>query len=145
MKLVRWSRALTLLWLTAFFASAQADDVQMRSGEACEGLSDAACCVQTVQIHAFRASGDQLPRRAEVVAKLACQAKDKQVATHACRQLLMARGVDVATASDQCKQDAVVARCRAEPSCMACARDVGDLGFRRVAGLCWAAVHRARK
>lgn len=121
--------------------SASAEDVQIRTGEACEGLSSAACCVQTVQTHTFRTHGETLPRRAEVVAKLACQAQDKRVKANVCRQLLIARGLPVAAAKAQCEaKQAVIARCREEPSCMACARDVGELGYRQVAGLCWAAV-----
>jgi len=122
-----------------FVPSGQAERISMSIGTACEGLDDVECCAQTAAIYAFRAMGDQLPKRAKLVVNLSCTAAKRRLPKHACRQLLIARGQSPSAATEACEAKGLAKRCVKQEGCKACAKDLAKLGFQDTQGLCFAA------
>ena len=134
-----WLALLALSGSLAVVSSGWADRVSISQGAACDGLDAVGCCAQTAAVYAFRATGDQLPRRAKLVVDLACNAESHRLPKHGCRQLLIARGLSPSEATSTCESKGFAQRCAKQQGCQACAADLAKLGFSGAQGLCYAA------
>lgn len=113
--------------------------VSLVTGEACDGLSEAECCAQTLKTHAFRAVGERLPERGRLVVDLACKQPQRKLPITSCRSLLVARGVKVGEAQQVCRTAGLNGRCKQRRACRKCVADMSKLGYRSTAPACLAA------
>jgi len=134
-----WLAVLALSGSMLVASSGWADRVFISQGAACDGLDEVGCCAQTTAVYAFRATGDQLSRRARLVVDLACNAESQRLPKHGCRQLLIGRGLSASEATATCENKGLAQRCAKQQGCAACAADLAKLGFSGAQGLCYAA------
>lgn len=140
-----YGRALALLSALLFWSSttqAQAKprsqvEIQ-RSSDVCSELDDAACCAQMLEIAVFRATGDQVPRKAKGPVRLSCQDPDRIIPENACRLIAMGRGLSAQDAADLCAPAGLVKRCSSDGPCRQCMEDLSRLDWKGSARACYA-------
>jgi hypothetical protein len=108
------------------------------SDDVCSELSDEECCAQMLEIALFRATGDQLPRKAKVPVRLSCQDPDRTIPENACRLIAMGRGLSAQDAADVCAPAGLVKRCTSDTACRQCMEDLSRLSWKGAARACHA-------
>lgn len=109
-----------------------------RSTDVCSELSDEECCAQMLEIALFRATGDQVPRKAKVPVRLSCQDPNHTIPENACRLIAMGRGLSAQDAADVCAPAGLVKRCTSDTACRQCLEDLSRLSWKGAARACHA-------
>jgi hypothetical protein len=133
-----------LLWSSPASAQTQAKPKQrgqleiQRSSDVCSELDEAECCAQMLEIAVFRATGDQVPRKAKGPVRLSCQDPNRTIPENACRLIAMGRGVSAQDAADLCAPAGLVKRCSGDTPCRQCMEDLSRLDWKGAARACYA-------
>ena len=109
-----------------------------RSDDVCSELNDEECCAQMLEIALFRATGDQVPRKAKVPLRLSCQDPNHTIPENACRLIAMGRGLSAQDAADVCAPTGLVKRCTSDTACRQCREDLSRLSWKGAARACHA-------
>lgn len=133
---------LSALWLWASSSEAQSKsrgqlEIQ-RSSDVCSALDDAGCCAQMLEIAVYRATGDQVPKKAKGPVRLSCQDPDRNIPENACRLIAMGRGLSAQDAADVCAPAGLVKRCSSDAPCRQCMEDLDRLEWSGAARACYA-------
>ncbi len=102
--------------------------MSMQTGEACDGLSQAECCGQMLELAGFRAQGDYLPRTVKTTVQLACASEPRVVTPQVCRSISLSRGFPVKDADAICKP--ARGECQKDGTCRKCVDDLERLAYR---------------
>lgn len=108
------------------------------SDDICGELSDEECCAQMLEIAVFRATGDQVPRRAKGPVRLSCKGSNRTIPDNACRLIAMGRGLNAREAADACAPSGLVKRCASDGTCRQCMDDLSKLEWKGAARACYA-------
>jgi hypothetical protein len=131
---------LSALWLWTGTSQAQSKsrvEIQ-RSDDVCSELSEEECCAQMLAIALYRATGDQVPRKAKVPVRLSCQDPSRTIPENACRLIAMGRGLSAQDAADVCAPSGLVKRCSGDGPCRQCMEDLSRLEWKGAARACYA-------
>jgi len=109
-----------------------------RSSDVCSALDEAECCVQMLAIAVFRATGDQVPKKAKGPVRLSCQDPNRTIPENACRLIAMGRGLNAQDAADACAPAGLVKRCTSDAPCRQCMEDLDRLAWKGAARACYA-------
>jgi hypothetical protein len=129
-----------LLWSSTLEAQSKARgqlEIQ-RSSDVCSALDEAECCAQMLEIALYRATGDQVPKKAKVPLRLSCQDPNRTIPENACRLIAMGRGLSAQDAADACAPAGLVKRCSSEAPCRQCMEDLDRLEWKGAARACYA-------
>ena len=129
-----------LLWSSTTQAQAKTrSQVEIqRSSDVCSELDEAECCAQMLEIAVFRATGDQVPRKAKGPLRLSCQDPKRTIPENACRLIAMGRGLSAQDAADVCAPAGLVKRCSSDTPCKQCMEDLSRLDWKGSARACYA-------
>jgi hypothetical protein len=105
-----------------------AADFGVEYAPVCTGLQPQECCEQMLELAAFRAQGDQLPRLVKSLVRLACEDQHRVVAPQACRSIAVTRGFRSAEVDAICRP--ALHDCLDENTCSQCALDLKKLNYR---------------
>jgi hypothetical protein len=137
--------SLLLAWLLGVMPLAQSRDaaraskVQIeRSSEVCSALSPAECCAQMLEIAVFRATGDQVPKRAKAPVRLSCADPDRVIPDNACKLIAMGRGFSATAAAQLCAPGQLTKRCSDDETCKQCMSDLDHLEWKAPQRACYA-------
>jgi hypothetical protein len=108
------------------------------SSNVCSELSEEECCAQMLEIALFRATGDQVPRKAKLPVRLSCQDPNHTIPENACRLIAMGRGLSAQDAADVCAPAGLVKRCTSDTACRQCIEDLSRLSWKGAARACHA-------
>lgn len=134
-----WLFASSSVWAQA---SAERPRVEIEhSDDICGALSEEECCAQMLEIAVFRATGDQVPRRAKGPLRLSCKAPSRTIPDNACRLIAMGRGLSAQDATDMCTPAGLVKRCASDAPCRQCMDDLSRLEWKGSARACYALTH----
>lgn len=131
---------LMLLWPNTSDAQSKARsriEIQ-RSSDVCSELDPAACCAQMLELALYRATGDQVPRKAKGPVRLSCQEPNRTIPDNACRLIAMGRGLNAQDAADVCAPAGLVKRCTSDAPCRQCMVDLDRLEWKGAARACYA-------
>ena len=109
-----------------------------RSSNVCSALDEAECCAQMLAIAVFRATGDQVPKKAKGPVRLSCQDPNRTIPDNACRLIAMGRGMNAQDAAEVCAPAGLVKRCTSEAPCRQCMEDLDRLEWKGAARACYA-------
>jgi hypothetical protein len=109
-----------------------------RSSDVCSALDEAECCAQMLAIAVFRATGDQVPKKAKGPVRLSCQDPNRTIPENACRLIAMGRGLNAQDAADVCSPAGLVKRCSSDAPCRQCMEDLDRLEWKGAARACYA-------
>lgn len=139
-----WSSVL-LAWLLGVMPLAQSRDaaraskVQIeRSSDVCSALSPAECCAQMLEIAVFRATGDQMPKKAKAPVRLSCADSDRVIPDNACKLIAMGRGFSASAAAQLCAPGSLTKRCSDDATCKQCMSDLDHLEWKSAQRACYA-------
>jgi hypothetical protein len=129
-----------LFWSSTTHAQAKTrSQVEIqRSSDVCSELDEAECCAQMLEIAVFRATGDQVPRKAKGPLRLSCQDPNRTIPENACRLIAMGRGLSAQDAADLCAPAGLVKRCSGDAPCRQCMEDLSRLEWKGSARACYA-------
>ena len=106
--------------------------------DACTGLDSAQCCAQMLEIAAFRATGDQVPRATKTPLRLSCADPDRVFAQNACQMIALSRGFSAREAGQICTPGELTKRCHGDSSCKQCMTDLDKLEWKAPQRACYA-------
>ena len=136
---------LILSLLFGFFpAQVRSRVVMERHDDVCTGLDEAQCCAQMLQIAAFKATGDQLPRKTKGPVRLSCEAPEKEFPETSCRMLALARGFAAKDASELCAPATLAKRCQGDSTCKQCVADLDRMAWKAPHRACYAITYTPR-
>ena len=107
----------------------------------CEGLSNSACCEQMLKLAAFKASREQLPKRAIQAVQLGCRDKDRLATPAACKGIAFSRQLSAKEVKTICDKGAIKSKCRKNAACKQCTSDLVKLGYSNSHWACLAVTH----
>jgi hypothetical protein len=109
-----------------------------RHQDACTNLDAAECCAQMLEIAAFKATGDQLPKATKTPVRLSCEAPAKTFPETSCRMLALARGFGAKNASELCDPATLAKRCQGDSTCKQCVADLDRMAWKSSHRACYA-------
>jgi hypothetical protein len=115
-----------------------------RSSDVCSELDDAACCAQMLAIALYRATGDQLPKKAKVPVRLSCEDPNRTIPENACKLIAMGRGLNARDAAEACAPAGLAKRCASDDSCRQCMDDLSRLEWKGAARACYALTYQPK-
>jgi hypothetical protein len=128
-------------WLLGLMPAQSREATRMvleRSDDVCGALNPAQCCAQMLEIALFRATGDQVPRRAKTPVRLSCEDPGRTMPENSCRLIAMGRGFGARDAAEICAPASLTKRCTGDASCRQCMSDLGRLEWKAPQRACYA-------
>lgn len=109
-----------------------------RHSDACTNLDPAQCCAQMLEIAAFKATGDQLPKAMKTPVRLSCEVPAKVFPETSCRMLALARGFGAKDANELCAPATLAKRCQGDSTCKQCVADLDRMAWKSSHRACYA-------
>jgi hypothetical protein len=122
--------------------SRTASRVSVESYEACSGLSTEQCCGQMVGYTSFRATGQQLSKRAAMAIELSCRDKARLANKSSCKNVAFARGLEAKVVKRLCETSEVKRQCKADEFCSQCSTELSKLSYTEPQWICYAATYQ---
>jgi hypothetical protein len=131
-----------LVWWAFTPAQARtASRMTMEEHPACSGLSTEQCCEQMVTYRSFRATGDQLPKRAALAVRLRCRDKAQLASQTSCKNVAFARGLPAKVVKRLCEPSELKRKCQENQFCRACNAELVELKYSEPHWICYAVTY----
>jgi hypothetical protein len=115
--------------------------ITMEKQQACSGLSTERCCEQMVAYSSYRATGDQLSKRAALAIGLRCRDKARLASTSSCKNIAFARGLSAKVVKRLCEPADIKKKCEKNQFCSQCSAELIELSYSEPHSLCYAATY----
>jgi hypothetical protein len=138
-----------LVSILAFLASWAFTPAQVRTAsritmdeqQACSGLSTQQCCEQMVVYSSYRATGDQLSKRAALAIRLRCRDKAYLASSTSCKNIAFARGLPAKVVKGLCEPSELKRKCDENQYCSECRAELIELSYSQPHWICYAATY----
>jgi len=139
-----WFRALVLLlpWLVVLPQSKTGSRITVEQQRACSGLTAEQCCQQMVIYNSYRATTEQLPKRAAQAVGLRCQDKVRLGNKTSCTNVALARGMSMKVGKGLCETRNLRQKCDASQFCAQCTAELYKLDYPEPYWICSAATYQ---
>lgn len=118
-----------------------ASRITMQEQQACSGLSTQQCCEQMVTYRSYRATGDQLSKRAALAIRLRCRDKVQLASQTSCKNVAFARGLPAKVVKRLCEPGELKQKCEENRFCRECSAELIELSYSQPHWICYAATY----